>query len=260
MKMGNKIFGLIPAGGQATRLGPLPCSKELLPVGFQTLAAGEQRPKVACHYLLEKMRLAGIEQAYIILRHGKWDIPAYFRHGGMVDMHLAYLLADLPYGTPYTLDQAFPFIGDAVIALGFPDILFTPDDAFTRVLDHQKSTGADIVLGLFPGDQPHTMDMVELGPNHTVKQIEVKPHSTDLKYTWGLAAWGPRFTRFMHEYLAQISGKASQEPELYVGNVIQAALERGFKIEAISVSDEPFLDIGTPDNLAKAVKRLTESD
>ena len=31
----REIIGVIPAAGRATRLGPLPCSKELFPVGFQ---------------------------------------------------------------------------------------------------------------------------------------------------------------------------------------------------------------------------------
>ncbi len=30
----SDVIGLIPAGGQAKRLSPLPCSKELYPIGF----------------------------------------------------------------------------------------------------------------------------------------------------------------------------------------------------------------------------------
>jgi len=59
----RKIIGLLPAGGHATRISPLPLSKELYPIGFDYF--GNQcdlRPKVVCHYLLEKMQLAGIDQ------------------------------------------------------------------------------------------------------------------------------------------------------------------------------------------------------
>ena len=74
------LIGLIPAGGSATRIAPLPCSKEVYPVGFQRSADGSvPRPKVACEYLLERMRLAGVNRAYIVLREGKWDIPAFLR-------------------------------------------------------------------------------------------------------------------------------------------------------------------------------------
>jgi hypothetical protein len=75
----REVVGLIPAAGQASRLSPLPCSKELYPVGFG-IENREQRvyPKVVCQYLLEKMRLAGISKAYIIQREGKWeDCSAY---------------------------------------------------------------------------------------------------------------------------------------------------------------------------------------
>ena len=147
----DNVIGLIPAAGQAKRISPLPCSKELYPVGFwRSRDEKNARPKVACHYLLEKMRSAGITRAYIVLRQGKWDIPAYLQDGAIADMHLAYLMLGLPYGVPYTLDQAYPFVRDEIIAFGFPDILFRPDSAFSRLLSHQDSGQADVTLGLFP--------------------------------------------------------------------------------------------------------------
>ena len=99
----NELIGLIPAGGQATRIAPLPCSKEIFPVGFRKINEEEEvRPKAVCHYLLEKMRLAGVTKSFIILREGKWDIPTYLGDGTLLDMHLAYLMMGLPYGAPYT--------------------------------------------------------------------------------------------------------------------------------------------------------------
>ena len=119
-----EVIGLIPAGGVGKRLAPLPCSKEIYPVGFtETDNKRERRPKAVCHYLLEKMRLAGIRKAFVVLRNGKWDIPSYLGDGKMLDMQLAYLMMDLPYGPPYTLNQASPFVKDALVAFGFPDIL-----------------------------------------------------------------------------------------------------------------------------------------
>jgi glucose-1-phosphate thymidylyltransferase len=68
------IVGLIPAAGQGTRIGLLPCSKEVYPIGYDQCREG--RPNAVSHYLLEKMQSAGIKKVYIILREGKWDIPA----------------------------------------------------------------------------------------------------------------------------------------------------------------------------------------
>jgi len=99
----HEIVGLVPAGGQASRIAPLPCSKELYPIGFRSTDAGHGlQTKVVSHYLLEKMRLAGITKAYIVLRPGKWDIPAYFGDGLFLNMHLAYLMMRSPLGVPYT--------------------------------------------------------------------------------------------------------------------------------------------------------------
>lgn len=253
----------MPAGGQATRIAPLPCSKELYPVGFQLVGGGRgPRPKVVCHYLLEKMRLAGISRAYIVLREGKWDIPAYLGDGTMLDIHLAYLMMRLPFGTPYTLNQAYPFVQDALVALGFPDIIFQPDDAFVHLLARQAATNADVVLGLFPTDHPQTADMVDLDGNGRIRQIVIKPLQTDLHYTWIIAVWTPSFTRFTHEYLAAAQTQRAQDNtgndpskqrELFVGDVIRAAIDAGLQVEKVLFPEGNYLDIGTPDNLVKAV-------
>jgi glucose-1-phosphate thymidylyltransferase len=109
-KTSPPFVGLIPAGGQGSRLAPLPCSKEILPLGFyDSPEKREQRPKVACHYLLDYMRRAGVQNAFIILRRGKWDIPAYFGNGQAVGIHLAYLVREFAFGVPFTLDCAYPF-------------------------------------------------------------------------------------------------------------------------------------------------------
>lgn len=43
---------------------------------------------------------------------------------------------------------------------------------------------------------------------------------------------------------------------LDAGNAIQAGIDSGLKVEGIEISDAPLLDIGTPDNLAKAMARF----
>lgn len=260
--MPNKTFeviGLIPAAGQATRIAPLPGSKELFPIGFQPMTDGTLRPKVVSHYLLEKMRLAGVRKVYFILRQGKWDIPTYFGDGNMLDMDLAYLMMRLPFGAPYTLDQAYPFVQNTLVALGFPDVLFQPEDAFVHLLARQAETQADIVLGLFPTDLPHTADMVDLAEDGRVRQILPKPPQTDLRYTWMIAVWTPNFTQFMHEFLSKAVTQTPEQHELHVGHIIQAALEHSLRVDAVLFPDGSCLDVGIPTNLIKAVGNFTPS-
>ena len=260
----REVIGLFPAGGRASRIAPLPCSKELYPVGFHPVGRDRSlRPKVISHYLLEKMRLANIRKAYIILREGKWDIPAYFGNGKMLDMHLAYLMMDLPFGVPYTLDQAYYFVEDAIIALGFPDTIFQPDDVFVKLLAKQTESDADLVLGLFPALQPHKTDMVELDDMGRISSITIKPGNTKLLYAWETAVWTPVFTRFMHDYVLdrqvlcdenKIENNLDKQKELHVGDIIHAAIQNDMKIDAVLFKEGSCLDIGTPDDLLKAVQ------
>ena len=259
--MYHDVVGLIPAGGYATRIEPLPCSKELYPIGFRSVGPSQSlRPKVVAHYLLEKMQLAGASQVYVVLRNGKWDIPAYFGDGTLVGCPIAYLMLGVPFGAPYTLDQAWPFVQNVRVVFGFPDILFEPQDAFVRLLDRQATTKADIVLGLFPAHDPSTADMVELDGEGRVRNINIKPAVTDLRYTWITAVWTPVFGHFMHQYLAAIPksefvAHAGQPPirrELFVGDVIQAALENNLQVETVLFAESTYLDIGTPEGLARA--------
>lgn len=253
----REIVGLVPAGGVATRIAPLPLSKELYPIGFRPVGSqGELRPKVVCHYLLESMRLAGASKAFIVLREGKWDIPAYFGTGDLVDMDLAYLMMGLPYGPPYTADRAFPFVGDALVLFGFPDVIFQPETAFVDLVEAQNRSGAAIVLGLFPADRPQKVDMVELAAGGRVRRIVIKPDQTDLQFTWMIAAWTPVFSQFMHEYLNRIQAGSRRQAqrERHVGHVIQAALEEGLVVEAVTFDSGACLDIGTPDDLVRAVR------
>ncbi|GAB1542365.1 sugar phosphate nucleotidyltransferase [Scytonema sp. NUACC21] len=257
----RQIIGLLPAGGQATRISPLPLSKELYPVGFQDFGNKYHwRPKVVSQYLLEKMQLAGIDKAYFILRPGKWDIPAYYGDGAMLSVNLGYLIMGLPYGVPFTLDQAYPFVQDAIVALGFPDILFQPEDAFARVLSRLETSNADIVLGLFPTHQPQKAGMVDFDDTGRVHLIVEKPRHSDLRYMWGIAVWTPAFTQFLHEYLIPLKTKSnllSQLPEIPIGDIIQSAIEKGFHVEAEAFPDGTYLDIGTPDDLVKAVQKFS---
>ena len=251
----REIIGVIPAGGLATRLGPLPCSKEIYPLTLGESREG--RPKAICNFLLEKMRLAGVTKAYIIVREGKWDIPAYLRDGKMLGMNIAYLVMDVPFGVPFTIDQAFPFVQEANIAFGFPDIFIETNDVFTKPSARLAYNDCDVVLALFPSNRPDKADMVDFGADGKIKDIIIKQSQSNLPFTWGAAVWTPVFTRFMHSYVATEAGsRAENQNELFIGEVVRAAIIEGLRVETVQVSDKPFLDIGTPEDLLRAAREL----
>jgi glucose-1-phosphate thymidylyltransferase len=244
--------GLVPAAGLATRLGALPCSKEILPLRPSTTRPA-QRLAVMADCLLNAYRTAGINEAYIIIRKGKWDIPDFYGDGISSGINIAYLMMRHPYGTPFTLDQAFPFIKDKRVALGFPDIQFSPNNIYQRLLAQQEKSHADIVLGLFIPSNPNKFDMVDFSKDGLVNNIIIKPPQTNLKYAWICAVWTPSFSSFMHGYLAKVMAKTKPEnnPEIYVGTVMQAALKKNIKITAEIFSNGRAIDVGTPDDLAQ---------
>ncbi len=254
---GKNIIGLLPAGGRASRMGQLPCSKELFPIGF-TSKEERSLPKPVSSYLLESMQKAGIEKVYIIIREGKWDIPQYYGDGSALKLSIGYLLMGLPFGTPFTLDQAFPFVKDHLVALGFPDIIFEPDDAFEKLIEKQQNTQADIALGLFPVEETSKFDMVEQDEHGRIISLHIKPATTTLRYTWGIAVWSPAFTAFMHGYLSNLmKDPVKVENEIYVGHVIQAAIDAGLKVASVTFPEGYCLDIGTPGDMKKAILRFS---
>lgn len=250
----NEVIGLIPCGGLASRIKPLPCSKEIIPVGLQKTVDGLLQPKVVSHHLLEKMRQGGVRKAFFILRKGKWDIPDYYGDGSYFGMDLGYLIASRPYGPPYTLDQAYPFVRGKQVAFGFPDILFGPSDAFKQALLRMAATRADLVLGLYRVNDTSISDMIAIDHKGRVQEIVLKPNTTKLKLGWVFAVWTPTFTEFHHDYLkiprtnAQLPG-ARLPSELTVGHVIQAAITEGITTQSVIFQRDSYLDIGTPEGL-----------
>ena len=263
-KRSIECVGLIPAGGKAKRISPLPCSKEIFPVGFGEIKQkGQMHPKVAAHYLLEKMHLAGARRAYFVLSTGKWDIPAYFGNGFLVNMALAYLVTTLPYGVPFTVDTAFPFLTDKRVLFGFPDIILQPNDVYLQLLEKMDAADADIVLGLFPAVSPHNVDMVVLNTDGSITGIDIKPAQTQLTWTWTIAVWDPGFTRFMHEVVRRrlkcISTAATEvgrkeHSELFMGDVIREAIGSELKIDQVIFPQGTYIDIGSPQDLRAAVQ------
>jgi len=255
------VVGVVPAAGRATRISPLPCSKEIYPVGFRSgLETGAVRPKAACTYLLERMCFASITKVYVVLRDGKWDIPAYLRGGEQLGIELAYLIADLPFGAPYTVGRAVPFVRNATVAFGFPDMIYRSEDIFARLLERQAVRPADILLGLFPVEAGRQVDILDVQDDGRVRQVVVQPPDARLRSTWGVAVWTPSFSEFIDAYVRDHAATAAAEPEPSMGSVIQQAIEAGLRVEAIRVCDTPYVDIGTPEGLLEAHRRAIRCD
>lgn len=254
------IIGLIPAGGIASRLGKIPCSKEVYPIQISESA---EAVSVVSENLIQYFKTAGIENIYFIIRKGKWDIPDYYGDGEAFGVNIGYLMLNLTYGTPFTLDQAYSFVKDKIVALGFPDIIIKPENAYASLIEKLSNSESDLVLGIFPIEHYMKWDMVEFDRKDRIKSIIVKMERPDLKYGWTNVVWKPSFTQYLHDYLEDFLKKhpdgnikfpCGTERELYVGDVIQAAKKDGLKVDYVKFDDGDSLDLGTPDDLRNYMK------
>lgn len=257
--MPNELVGLIPAAGLAKRVSPLPGSKELFPVGFREVEVDghlELRPKVVSQYLLDSMFQAGVRKVWIVLGKGKWDIMQYYGDGSEFGAHIAYLVMDRLWGMPYTLDQAYPWLAQDTVVFGMPDTMFTPSDAFVQILEYHRQAGADVTLGIFPTDQPEKLCPVQMDESGNILDMIDKPAQSDIKNTWGCACWSPRFTQFMHSFLANL---APPSREIVLADVFRAAIQRGLPVRGVLFEQGEYIDVGTPDDLVRAVRRFSRA-
>ncbi|HVZ32523.1 MAG TPA: hypothetical protein VG963_08855 [Polyangiaceae bacterium] len=259
----SDLVGVIPGGGGAGRLAPLPCSKELLPLGFRPTRFG-QRPKVIANYLLDAFRLAGAEQAFWLIDRSKTDIVQYFGGGAEFGIQLAYVPTQSSPSVVHTLAAAYAFLRDRHVLFGFPDIVFQPENALRVLWQRLSRGGADVVLGAVPAPVTQAADRVRIGPDGRALEIRVKPIDNPWPEAWILAAWTPRFTRFLQQWLDvqhPVTGEPSPPaPELYLGHVLQAAIVEGLWIQVESFQEGSFIDLGTAAGFAQAQRRYGDID
>ena len=196
----------------------------------------------------------GIRRQFVIIRPGKWDIPAYLVNGRHLGAELSYLVADASPSVPHSLDTAHAFVQSSEVALVFPDIVFRPRNAVAETIALRDSSSADVALALVPSRRGDKVDMVDIGDAGDVRRIVAKPGAGVAGWTWVAAAWGTAFTQFLHDFLA--GGPALPgRTELYVADVLNVAIGAGLSIRAATFPDGDALDVGTAGDLAEAWAR-----
>jgi NDP-sugar pyrophosphorylase family protein len=214
------VVGVVPAAGTATRLRPAG-SKEVVPVGG--------RPVM--DYLVQRLRAAPCDAIRVVTRPEKRDVAA----------HAEALGAAVVAGTPATVGESLALaIGDVAehdrVLFGFPDTIWEPVDAFARLLE----VVADVALGLFRCAELERSDVVVV-EGDIVREIHVKPSSPPSELIWGCAAARRSALDRLHRYA---------EPGHLFGE-----LAREGRVRAVDFGTD-FLDIGTPEALARARARF----
>jgi glucose-1-phosphate thymidylyltransferase len=242
------LIGIIPAAGLGTRLLPLAYPKELLPITYSD-RDGNIVPRPVLQASLDQMRLARVAQCVIVIAEWKLELVRVFGDGAATGVSLAYVVRDTPRGLADAIAAARPWLGEHDVCLALPDTLIAPDDALARVRAEREASNADLVLGVFPTDHPEQLGPVRVSPAGQVVEVLDKPAVTDVRNTWGIALWSPRFTAL----LAREVAAAPQDAKPVLGNLFQLAIESGMSVRAVSFDDGHFIDVGTSAGLAEAL-------
>jgi len=197
------------------------------------------------------MHAAGIPEAVFVLRPGKEELEQTLGPSAY-GVSLDYLVASRLDGPPYTVDAAYEYTHGAIVAMGFPDILFQETDPYRVLLNRLRNEPLAAVLGMFPAAIGQKADRVTIDSHGRVEAVDPRAAVEDPRETWALAVWKPEFGSFLHELLKTSEPSEIGQPEPVMGDVINAALAAGIEVGGMKVSDRPFLDIGTPRGLEHA--------
>ena len=236
--------GVIPAAGLGTRLAPLGYPKELLPIVYRG-GAGGVVPQPVVIASLEQLRRAGVADCVVVIAEWKLELVRVLGERA-AGVGLSYVVRSVPRGLADALDATFAWVRDRDVCLVLPDTLVAPDDALARVKAELDASRADLVLGVFPTDHPELLGPVRIADDGRVLEVLDKPARTEVRNTWGMAAWSPRFTALLHEAVGA-------QPEVVLGAVFDRAVKTGLHVRAVAFADGRFVDVGTPAGLAAAL-------
>jgi len=241
----KNLIGVLPAAGRGSRLGPIPSSKEIMPLGFvrgesADVDQADWKPFTTMEAHLRAFREADIDKVVIILGHNKYDIMEYLGGGARYGLSISYVFQDELRGMPFALDLAQPWSADATTVFTMPDTLIEPSDSTARLLRSHMHAQADLSLGLFETDNPAKFGMVGLDNENRIVKFVDKPRTTDLRLMWGLAVWSPKFADFMHERLL---ATPVSDNETVLSDIFDEALKAGMHVQGVELNGCTYNDI-----------------
>jgi glucose-1-phosphate thymidylyltransferase len=233
------MIGIIPAAGAGTRIQPLACSKELLPVGDR-----DGRPKAVSEYLVDRMVLAGASRICFVISPTKSDIPIYYGDsaGGAATF---YAIQPQPSGLCDALFRVEPLVlTDEPVLVGLPDTVWFPEDGFA----HLDARGLSFLL--FPVDHPEYFDAVVTDRDGFVEEIQVKSASARTRWIWGAFRMSESTFRELHALWWE-RGRRDE----YFGTLVNAYLARGHRARGVRVG-RTYVDVGTLEGYRRAIQLL----
>jgi dTDP-glucose pyrophosphorylase len=240
------MWGIIPAAGAGSRIQPLACSKELLPVGSR-IDSGVETPKAVSEYLIERMIAAGVDKICIIISPDKADIIDYYAVHAF-PVFICFAVQHDPQGLCDALFRAVPLIDAAEhVVIGLPDTIWYPEQALNYLPDNELS------FLLFPVEQPWFFDAVVTSEDGRVREIQVKNPAASTRWIWGAFKMpGSIFKRLYELWLNPSRG------DEYVGTLVNSYLAAGGTALGITAGTS-YMDVGTMGGYRTAMNLLSST-
>jgi glucose-1-phosphate thymidylyltransferase len=243
----GELIGLIPAAGKGLRLG-LPYPKELYPI------IRDNHYKPVAQYILENLVSSGVGHVVFVINETKHQLIGYFGDGSRFGCHISYVVQETREdnqkstspGLAHALDAAYHLVKGNTVLFGMADTIITPKNVFELILK-QAGSADDALLGLFDTTHPEKFGMVEMDKQGQVVHIVDKPRYTPLKDMWGIIAWRPRFTEFLHEAI-QSQGLSD------FAQVLNSAISSGYIMRGIP-TEGSYADLGTYEEIDELEKQ-----
>lgn len=240
---GNKMKGIILAGGSGTRLYPLTMvtSKQLLPV--------YDKPMV--YYPLSVLMLAGIKEILIIST--PTDLPNFEKllgDGSEFGVSLSYEQQPSPDGLAQAFIIGEEFIGKDEVAMILGDNIYY-GNGFKQILREAKEKaeqGEATIFGYYVND-PERFGIVEFDESGKVISVEEKPQHPKSNYCiTGLYFYDNRVVELAKKV------KPSHRGELEITDLNRLYLEDGSLNVKLLGRGFAWLDTGTMDSLVEAAE------
>ncbi|MBX7245158.1 MAG: hypothetical protein K1X53_06645 [Candidatus Sumerlaeaceae bacterium] len=245
-----EFIGLLPAAGMGSRLAPFSYPKELMPIAFRV--KGEDKgahPRLAIEFSIEALKAATVKKAIVVISDRKVEIMRCLGNGARHGMDLCYIHQESAEGLADAVDRCYEWTKDNHVCLALPDTIINPGDAFKQVCESCSQLDSDVQLGVFPTDTPERFGPVRHDAAGQVIEVIDKPARTDLRGIWGIAAWSPRFSKFVHETLAA----RPEMKSLSIGLLFNEAITAGLKVRANFFESGSYLDLGDPSNIGSLI-------
>lgn len=227
---------VILAGGKGQRLRPFTVNfpKPLVPLG--------DRPVL--EILIQRLIRFGITDITLTLGHLAELVRAYFQHRkGLVDqITLRYVEEEEPTGTAGSL-ALVPGLEETFLAMN-GDLLTNLD--FKRLVEFHREQGAMLTIATHTRRVKIDLGVVELDGNNRITHYIEKPEAT-YQVSMGVYVYEPGVLRYIER------GKYLDFPDL-----VLRLLKSGERVSAYP-TDCLWLDIGRPDDYAKAQELFTEN-